>query len=136
MKSVRCLFVALMAVVLVGGGVFAQGNRQMKPRKGHVTRVVTVVNPKVWNGRAPAHLTFTGTIFVANPPVEVEYTWVRSDGAKGGVQKAIIRSAGEGFTDTWEVGAPKERMKVWERLQVLSPNNASSNPAIATVNCR
>jgi len=125
-----------MAVVLVGGGVFAQGNREMKPRKGHVTRVVTVVNPKVWNGRAPAHLTFTGTIFVANPPVDVEYTWIRSDGAQGGVQRATIRSAGEGFTDTWEVGAPKEKMKVWERLQVLSPNKASSNPAIATVNCR
>jgi hypothetical protein len=136
MKSARCLLVALMAMVLVGGGVFAQGNREIKPRKGHVTKVVTVVNPKVWNGRAPAHLTFTGTIFVANPPVDVEYKWIRSDGANGGVQRATIRSAGQGFNDTWDVGAPKQKMKVWERLQVVSPNNASSNPAIATVNCK
>ena len=136
MKSIRYLLFALMAMALVGGEIVAQGNRELKPRKGHVTKVVTVVNPKAWNGRAPAHLTFTGTIFVANPPVEVEYTWIRSDGAKGGVQRATIRSAGEGFTDTWDVGAPKQKMRVWERLQVISPNNASSNPAIATVNCR
>jgi hypothetical protein len=136
MNSARCLLVALTAIALVGGNLCAQGNRQIKPRKGHVTKVVTVVNPKSWNGRAPAHLKFTGTIFVADPPVDVEYTWVRSDGAEGGVQRATIRSAGQGFTDTWDVGAPKEKMRVWERLKVISPNNASSNPAIATVNCR
>jgi hypothetical protein len=136
MNTKRSLIVAVVALALVGGEVLAQGPRQIKPRKGHVTRVVTVVNPKTWNGRAPAHLTFTGTIFVANPPVDVEYTWIRSDGAKGGVQRATIRSAGQGFTDTWDVGAPKEKMRVWERLQVVSPNNASSNPAMATVNCR
>src|SRR5271169_5407644 len=117
MKSVRCLLVALMAIALVGGDVVAQGTHQMKPRKGHVTKVVTVVNPKVWNGRAPAHLKFTGTIFVADPPVDVEYKWIRSDGANGGVQRATIRSAGEGFNDTWDVGAPKQKMRVWERLQ-------------------
>ncbi|HTY59609.1 MAG TPA: hypothetical protein VMF59_12380 [Bacteroidota bacterium] len=136
MKLARCVLVAFVAIALMGGELYAQGNRQMKPRKGHVTKVVTVVNPKSWTGRAPAHLKFTGTIFVANPPVEVEYTWVRSDGAEGGVQRATIRSAGEGFTDTWDVGAPKQKMRVWERLKVLSPNTASSNPAIATVNCR
>ncbi len=136
MKLARCFLFAFMAIVLVGGEMFAQGAHQMQPRRGNVKRVVTVVNPKVWNGRAPAHLTFTGTIFVNNPPVDVEYTWIRSDGAKGGVQRATIRSAGEGFTDTWDVGAPKQRMKVWERLEVVSPNRASSNPAVATVNCR
>ena len=136
MKVARCLLVAVMAMALVGGELYGQGNRQMKPRMGHVTKVVTVVNPKAWNGRAPAHLTFTGTIFVSNPPVDVEYTWIRSDGAQGGVQRATIRSAGQGFTDTWDVGGPKQKMRVWERLQVQSPNKASSNPAIATVNCR
>ncbi len=136
MKLVRCLLVAFLAIALVGGAVLAQGKREIKPRKGHVTKVVTVVNPKTWNGRAPAHLKFTGTIFVADPPVDVEYTWVRSDGAQGGTQRVTIRSAGQGFTDTWDVGAPREKMRVWERLQVLSPNKASSNPAIAVVNCK
>jgi hypothetical protein len=130
------MIVAVVALALAGGEVLAQGARQLKPARGHVTRVVTVVNPQSWNGRAPAHLMFTGTIYVANPPVDVEYTWIRSDGARGGVQRATIRSAGQGFRDTWDVGAPKEKMRVWERLQVISPNNASSNPAIATVNCR
>ena len=136
MQSVRCLLVALMAIVLVGGEMAAQGTHLTKARKGNVRKVVTVVNPKVWNGPAPAHLTFTATIFVNNPPVDVEYTWIRSDGAKGTVQRATIRSAGEGFRDTWDVGSSKQKMKVWERLEVLSPNRASCNPAVATVRCR
>jgi hypothetical protein len=136
MTPIRCLLVALLAIALLGGETLAQGNREIKPRKGHVTKVVTVVNPKTWTGRAPAHLVFTGTIFVANPPVDVEYTWIRSDGAEGGVQRATIRSAGQGFNDTWDVGASKQKMRVWERLKVISPNSASSNPAIATVNCK
>ena len=136
MKTLRCVLIALVTLALVGGTLYAQGPRQMKPRKGNVRKVVTVVNPKNWNGRAPAHLVFTGTIFVNNPPVDVEFTWVRSDGAKSGVQRVTISSAGQGFTDTWDLGAPHEKMRVWERLEVLSPNHASSNPAIATVNCR
>ena len=136
MKTMRCVLVALVAMALVAGELDAQGMRQVKPRKGNVRKVVTVVNPKTWNGRAPAHLRFTGTIFVNNPPVEVEFTWVRSDGAKSGVQRVTIASAGQGFTDTWDVGAPKEKMRVWERLEVLSPNHASSNPAVAVVSCR
>jgi len=135
MKTLRCILLAIVAMGLMVGELDAQGPRQIR-RKGNVRKVVTVVNPKTWNGRAPAHLVFTGTIFVNNPPVDVEYTWVRSDGAKSGVQRVTIASAGQGFTDTWDLGAPKERLRVWERLEVLSPNHASSNPAIATVNCR
>jgi len=135
MKPLRCVLIAVVAMALVGGELDAQGPRRMKP-KGNVRKVVTVVNPKTWNGRAPAHLVFTGTIFVNNPPVDVEFTWVRSDGAKSGVQRVTIASAGQGFTDTWDVGAPREKMKVWERLEVVSPNHASSNPAVAVVNCK
>ena len=136
MNAARYFLVALIALTLVAGEALAQGPRHLKPRRGNVRKVVTVVNPKVWRGPAPAHLTFTGTIFVNNPPVDVEFTWVRSDGAKSAPQRVTISSAGQGFTDTWDVGAPKQKMRVWERLQVLSPNHASSNPAIATVNCR
>jgi len=136
MKALRCVMVAIVALAFVAGELDAQGPRRMQPRKGNVRKVVTVVNPKTWNGRAPAHLVFTGTIFVNNPPVDVEFTWVRSDGAKSGVQRVTITSAGQGFNDTWDLGAPGEKMTVWERLEVLSPNHASSNPAKATVRCR
>ncbi len=136
MKAVRLCLVTMMMLSLTWGAVFAQGSHPKKVLTGNVKKVVTVVNPKVWNGPAPAHLTFTGTIFVNNPPVDVEYTWVRSDGARGPVLKARITSAGEGFTDTWDVGVAKKKMKVWERLEVLSPRKASSNPAVASVNCK
>ncbi|HUI66308.1 MAG TPA: hypothetical protein VL126_15800 [Bacteroidota bacterium] len=136
MTTLRKSLVALLTISLCAGMVLAQGTHPVKVRKGNVRKVVTVANPKVWNGHAPAHLKFTGTIFVNNPPVEVEYTWIRSDGAKSPVGKVTIASAGQGFTDTWDVGAPKERMKVWERLEVISPNKASSNPAFVIVNCK
>jgi hypothetical protein len=136
MTSVRWFLIALLAVGIVAGEALAQGPRTLKVRKGNVRKVVTVASPKVWNGRAPAHLRFTGTIFVNNPPVEVEFTWIRSDGAKSPVQRVTIASAGQGFTDTWDVGAPKEHLKVWERLEVVSPNRASSNPAFVVVNCK
>jgi len=136
MKSVRCFLVALMAIILVGGTMVAQGTHPETAHKGGVEKVVTVVNPSEYHGKAPAHLVFTGTIFVHNPPVKVEYTWIRSDGAQGPVRKATINSSGQGFKDTWDVGASKQKMKVWERLEVLSPNKASCNPAVATVNCK
>jgi hypothetical protein len=107
-----------------------------KPVVGTVTRVVAVVNPKKYAGPCPAHLRFTGTIFVKNPPVAVEYQWERSDGATGEVQRAEIRSAGQGFDDTWDLGEGKMRTRVWERLHVLSPRNVKSNAAAATVICR
>jgi hypothetical protein len=105
---------------------------QRKPVVGTVTRVVAVINPKNYTGRCPAHLKFSGTIFVKNPPVAVEYQWVRSDGVKGGVQRAVIRSAGQGFDDTWDLGEGKMRLHVWERLHVLAPRNVASNAARAS----
>ena len=136
MKTLHFSAVLVLAVLVGAAAVSAEGAHVAKGKKGNVRKVVTVANPKVWNGKAPAHLKFTGTIFVNNPPVEVEYTWIRSDGAKSPVEKVTIASAGQGFTDTWDVGGAGEHLRVWERLEVISPNKASSNPAFVTVNCK
>jgi hypothetical protein len=101
-----------------------------------VTKVVTVVNPKTFTGQCPAELRFTGTIFVSRHPVTVEYEWLRSDGAKGPRQRVTINSAGQGVSDTWQLGAHGQHLRVWEKLHVLAPTGITSAPATATVNCR
>jgi len=100
-----------------------------------VKRVAIVANPKLYDGRCPATLNFTATIFV-NHPSFVEYRWERSDGARGPKQRIDIRSAGQGVTDTWTLGSGRQRMVVWERLHVLAPTGISSPEARVRVSCR
>ena len=100
-----------------------------------VTKVVTVVNPKVYSGPCPAHLKFTGTIFVSRHPVTVEYQWERSDGGKGPRQSVTINAAGEGVSETWNLGGKGEHLNVSEKLHVLAPTGITSAPAIAKVSC-
>jgi len=101
-----------------------------------VTKVVAVVNPKSWNAPCPATLKFTGTIFVSHHPATVTYRWERSDGATGQVQTLTINAAGQGVSETWQLGAGKQHLKVWEKLHVLTPTGISSNQAAVQVNCK
>jgi len=100
-----------------------------------VTRVVAVVNPKNPKGECPLELKFTGTIFVSRHPVSVTYEWERSDGARSGRKTIEIRSAGQGVTETWKLGAKGETKTVSEKLHVLAPTGMTSNEASTTVRC-
>jgi hypothetical protein len=101
-----------------------------------VTRVGIVAKPRSYSGPCPVTLQFIGTIHVRRYPVWVEYEWERSDGARGRRERVEITSAGRGVSDTWHLGAGRQRMKVWERLHVLAPTGISSPAARVTVNCR
>ncbi len=101
-----------------------------------VTRVGVVAKPQVWTGRCPAPLEFIGTIHVSRYPVRVTYVWERSDGAVGPRQSVEIRSAGRGVSDTWQLGARGEHLRVWEQLHVIAPSNVRSPRAAVRVNCR
>jgi hypothetical protein len=122
------LVLAVLGVLVASHQLFAQTRT--------VTRVGIVAKPKVYNGACPADLEFVATIFVSRHPVAVEYQWERSDGAKGERRRIEIRSAGQGVTEMWRVGAPGKHMEVWERLHVLAPTGISSAEATVRVNCR
>jgi len=100
-----------------------------------VTKVAIVAKPRSFSGPCPATLQFTATIFVSHPS-KVTYVWERSDGAKGPRQTIDIRSAGQGVTDTWTLGAGRQHMVVWERLHVLAPTGISSPQGRVSVTCR
>lgn len=101
-----------------------------------VTRVGVVSKPQVYTGPCPAPLEFIGTIHVSRYPVRVTYVWERSDGAVGPRETVVIRSAGRGVSDSWQLGGRGQHLRVWEQLHVVAPSNVRSPRAIARVNCR
>ena len=101
-----------------------------------VTRVGVVAKPKNFHGRCPAEIQFIGTIRVSRHPVEVEYVWERSDGARGERHSVVIRSAGQAVNEYWTLGQHGQRMQVWEQLHVLAPTNIRSARIPVRVNCR
>jgi hypothetical protein len=101
-----------------------------------VTRVGIVAKPKNFSGRCPAEIQFIGTIRVSRHPVEVEYVWERSDGARSERHRTVIRSAGQGVNEYWTLGARGMRKVVWEQLHVLAPTNIRSARVPVRVNCR
>ena len=101
-----------------------------------VTRAGVVAKPKNFKGRCPAEIQFIGTIHVSRHPVEVEYVWERSDGARSERHRLVIRSAGQGVNEYWTLGAPGQHMVIWEQLHVLAPTNIRSPRVPVRVNCR
>lgn len=68
--------------------------------------------PPVFNGACPAQITFTGAITVRgaidpSSPVQMGYTFLRSDGATGPIQYYTINAPGtQSVSATWTLGGP------------------------------
>ena len=129
------LVLGLCAGVCYAGETKAKTNKR-EVSKGTVTRLAAIAKPANYTGKAPAKIQFVGTIFVKNPPVKVEYEWLRSDGATGERKTIEIRSAGEGVYDTWTLGEPKDQLHVWEKLHVISPVDKISGKAVSIIKCK
>lgn len=84
----------------------------------------------------PAKLEFAGTVKSEKYPVTVECQWERSDGAHSDRRRIEVKSADQRITDTWYVNVPGKQLAVWEKLHVVVPNELSSEPARAEVDCR
>jgi len=102
-----------------------------------VDRVVALARPANYVGPCPAHIEFTGTIFV-NRPTTVTYRWERSDRGMGPPQSVTIRGGGMGVPTSWQLGSPGRGFGFngYQTLHVLTPNEAFSNPAHFSVTCR
>jgi len=105
--------------------------------KPHVTRVANTVQPKYYTGKCPGTLHWSARITVVNPPVTVKYEWIRSDGAKSPAKQILIRGT-EGIIggDSWQLGGDGEKITLWERVHVFSPNQVYSNVGSVKVTCR
>jgi hypothetical protein len=112
--------------------VAGAAEKVLAPKIGQVTKAAIVVQPAHYNGQAPAHIKFIGTIFVSNAPVTVKYHFERSDGASSASREITIASgAGAEVDDTWDIGAAGVKETVWERLVTDAPNTKASPKGVA-----
>ena len=97
-----------------------------------VTSIVMNVDPNIYSGPCPTTVNFWATI-TASGPGPVTYRWERSDNATAmTAQTVIFASAGtETVATTWTRGGGTG----WQRLHVLTPNDAVSSPIGFTLTC-
>jgi hypothetical protein len=97
-----------------------------------VTSIVMSVDPNTYTGACPVTVNFWATI-TANGPGPVTYRWERSDNATAMTPQTIIfASAGtQTIATTWTRGGGTG----WQRLHVLTPNDAVSSPIGFTLTC-
>jgi hypothetical protein len=113
------LGVALAALAAIGlaGAAFAQST---------ITNVTSTLSasPRVYRGVCPGVITFNGTITVVgriNPrqPVQIGYTFLRSDGATGPISYyTIVRPGTQTVSTTWTLGGRQlPHYSGWEQLK-------------------
>jgi hypothetical protein len=97
-----------------------------------VTDVSATVKPASSTTTCPATFAFSGLI-TANNEGTVRYRWERSDGASTPTMNTTFTRPGSTTVTTqWSLSAPGRH---WQRLQVLAPNEISSNQATFTLSC-
>ncbi len=103
-----------------------------------VGSVSVEARPGAYAGRAPAHLHFLAHIELEGARV-FNYRWVRSDGALGPERVVRIQNPNQRMItveDSWQLGAPGQRMEVWEKIQVnCGRQHLTSGPAVVPVTC-
>jgi hypothetical protein len=103
-----------------------------------IGNVIVEAHPSTYTGRAPAHLRFVAHIELAGAST-FNYVWERSDGAKGEVKVVHVKPNQRALTvsETWQLGAPGQKLEVWEKLHVNCGNqHLTSGPATVSVLCR
>jgi hypothetical protein len=103
---------------------------------GKVTAVRATAVPDKYEGTCPGagkRINFKGTI-TATGPLEVKYTWVRSDGAADTTPHELkFTAAGtKQVSDYWEVA---ESYRGWEALKITAPNQVQSPHAAFQLQC-
>jgi len=83
--------------------------------------------------------TFTGTItYTGSSPVQVQYQWLRSDGAIQ-TNQTFVSFGGPGsqqVQDTWTLfPSPPSTFNGWEQVEVMTSPAVLSNQANFTLTC-
>jgi hypothetical protein len=121
------------AVTIVGSALIVAA--KPAPPPATVTGFNISVDPRSYSGNCPAKIGWKATIHVNNPPVQVEYRWERSDGAKGSTRKITISDKTADVTETWQLGGSGAHLSVWEKVHVLSPVDKTSGFAPVRITC-
>jgi hypothetical protein len=105
----------------------------MKPNPD-APRVDVVATPQTYSGPCPVDVKFTGTLRGAAPGSRWEARWEQSDGTWTDIQRIAITSLAQKITTTRRLGAPHQRLQVWQKLRA-APVDLVSEPAQVTIAC-
>ena len=83
------------------------------------------------SGGCPARVHFTGKIR-STGPIDVEYQWLRSDGAHTEHTLHLARAATLPVATNWSLSA---KYNGWMQLVILSPKQMQTAKATFAVNC-
>ena len=122
------------AITIAGSSLFLAA-KSPAPPPGTVTGFNISADPRSYSGSCPAKIGWKATIHVSNPPVQVEYRWERSDGAKSPTRKLTITEKTADVTETWQLGGSGAHLNVWEKVHVLSPVDKTSGFAPVRITC-
>jgi len=99
-------------------------------------RAVLKAEPASYSGSCPAKITFKGTI-MSSKAGRVQYKFIRSDNANAPVQTLVFDKPGrKTVSTTWQLGGPSlPQYAGWEAIQIIYPQQATSNKAMFKVQC-
>lgn len=93
------------------------------------------VNPSSHSGKCPHKFVFKGVIR-AKRAGRVDYKFIRSDGANAPVQHLNFAAPGaKAVSTTWTLGGPGMNYNGWEAIQILYPQQVTSNRAAFRLRC-
>ncbi len=96
-----------------------------------VTSIIVGVDQYPYTGPCPKTIHFWGTI-AANGPGAVTYRWERSDGTMTAAETITFTAAGsQTVANLWTRGEGTG----WQRLHVLTPNDAVSSQLVFVMTC-
>ena len=95
------------------------------PTLTRITATLTA-SPANYSGALTTTITFTGNISV-DAPCQVNYKFIRSDGALAPLATLVFNAAGEKTVNTtWQLGSSYSG---WQAIKVISPKAVESNKA-------
>jgi hypothetical protein len=97
-------------------------------------RLDVVAKPQTYSGPCPVELQFIGKLRNATYPNRWKMRWERSDGVWSDIQWIQVTGPEQKITSTWKVGAPHQKLVVWQKLRA-APINLESEPARVTIAC-
>jgi len=118
----------IVAFIISPEAVFAQKDKLIK--------VKVNATPEKCSAFCPKKIDFNATIAVEKP-MKISYRWIRSDGAKGPIQKIYFRRPGFKTVNTsWTLGAGGKSYKnYWKAIEVIEPYRFISERAYFNLIC-
>lgn len=126
-KKILPILVSLLLIIGISESAFA---RQSVTATLHAS-------PTSYSGKCPHKITFKGQIR-ATQAGRVQYKFIRSDGANAPIHTLNFNKPGiKHVSTTWTLGGPGfPAHKRWQAIQIVYPQNVTSNKAYFRVKCQ